>query len=181
MPKSTILPKCDQSRLLLGELISNGHTFETLKSRVWGPMIFTLWSLLSQVYISSWLHLFCRCCWYLGRVGRMVRVQPHLVQWQEVQIPQLQQCTFCCCLRWRPNWNGSLLRWFFSTVGALYSFPAPGDPSIPPSQSHPTCDMNYLLVLHFVLLSTCLSEAQNSYLHQLWDFASSLNLALRAW
>ena len=108
MPKSTILPKCDQSRLLLGKLISN----ETLMFRIWGPMIFTLWSLLSQVYISSWtwLHLFCRCFWYLGRVGRMVRVQPHLVQWQEVQIPQLQQCCFGCFLWWQPNWNSSMLR-----------------------------------------------------------------------
>ena len=55
------------------------------------------------------LLIFYRSCWYLGRVGRMDRMRPHLVQWQEVQISKLQQCSFGCCLCWRPNSDGSVL------------------------------------------------------------------------
>ena len=38
----------------------------------------------------------------------MVCVRPNLVQWQEVQIPKLQQCFLGFFLWWRPNWDGSM-------------------------------------------------------------------------
>ena len=73
------------------------------------PKFDDLCTVMRQLSISSWLvcqeilnflslPLFYRCCWYLGRVGGMVGERPHLVQWQEVQIPQLQQCSFSRCL-----------------------------------------------------------------------------------
>ena len=56
-----------------------------------------------------------RCNWWrwsfcsLVRMGGVVWVWPHLFLWQEVQISQLQQCSFHCCLRWRPNWDSCML------------------------------------------------------------------------
>ena len=44
----------------------------------------------------------------LGRVGGMVRVRPIFVQ-QEVQVSQLPQSSLVRCLRWKPNWDSSLL------------------------------------------------------------------------
>ena len=79
------------------------------------PIQVAFWKLLivswtSWAYIEHFLFLLFVCsCWCLGRVGCLVRVRPLLLQWQEVQISKLQQCSLGWCLWWRSNWDGSML------------------------------------------------------------------------
>ena len=44
------------------------------------PNVSALREVCQEILNFLSLPLFYRCCWYLGRVGGMVRVRPHLVQ-----------------------------------------------------------------------------------------------------
>ena len=106
------------------------------------------------VQLDGFVHVnSCRC---LDGVGRMVRVRSFFIQLQEVQIPPLHQCSFGCCLRWRSNWNGSLLRWLFRTVGALYppSIPIPSHMWHELSTGPPLSFCTLFCLRHKILTST---------------------------